>query len=131
MIAKDGEEIYQETPGICQEQVQKADRSLLSVKDIVRFAQEVDLEDVREVLDRQINYNYSIAREGMEHDWGANIGSILVKTYGDDVKILSKALAAAGSDARMSGCELPVVINSGSGNQELPCPCRSLFILST
>ena len=117
MISKDGEIIYREEAAACQEEMPKADRSLLSVKNIIQFAQEVNLEDVREVLDRQISYNYRIAREGMEHDWGANIGSILVKTYGDDVKIMSKAMAAAGSDARMSGCELPVVINSGSGNQ--------------
>lgn len=117
MIVKDGETVYQEEAAFCQEETPKADRSLLSVKNIIQFAQEVDLEDVREVLDRQITYNYRIAREGMEHDWGANIGSILVKTYGDDVKIMCKAMAAAGSDARMSGCELPVVINSGSGNQ--------------
>lgn len=117
MIVKDGETVYQEEAAFCREETPKADRSLLSVKNIIQFAQEVDLEDVREVLDRQITYNYRIAREGMEHDWGANIGSILVKTYGDDVKIMCKAMAAAGSDARMSGCELPVVINSGSGNQ--------------
>ena len=117
MIVKDGETVYQEEAAFCQEETPKADRSLLSVKNIIQFAQEVDLEDVREVLDRQITYNYRIAREGMEHDWGANIGSILVKTYGDDVKIMCKAMAGAGSDARMSGCELPVVINSGSGNQ--------------
>ena len=117
MIVKDGETVYQEEAAFCQEETPKADRSLLSVKNIIQFAQEVDLEDVREVLDRQITYNYRIAREGMEHDWGANIGSILVKTYGDDVKIMCKAMAAAGSDARMSGCGLPVVINSGSGNQ--------------
>ena len=117
LIARDGETIYREEAAVCQEETPKADRSLLSVKNIIQFAQEVNLDDVREVLDRQISYNYRIAREGMEHDWGANIGSILVKTYGDDVKIMSKAMAAAGSDARMSGCELPVVINSGSGNQ--------------
>ena len=117
LIEKDGETLYHEETAVCQEQEPQADRSLLSVKNIIQFAQEVNLEDVREVLDRQISYNYRIAREGMEHNWGANIGSILVKTYGDDVKIRCKALAAAGSDARMGGCELPVVINSGSGNQ--------------
>ncbi len=117
LIEKDGETLYHEEAAVCQEQEPQADRSLLSVKNIIQFAQEVNLEDVREVLYRQISYNYRIAQEGMEHNWGANIGSILVKTYGDDVKIRCKALAAAGSDARMGGCELPVVINSGSGNQ--------------
>lgn len=116
-IRRDGEMIYHEEAPVCEGEIQKADRGLLSICDIVRFAEEVDIADVKEVLDRQISYNYSIALEGLEHDWGANIGSTLVKTYGDDVKIMSKAMAAAGSDARMSGCELPVVINSGSGNQ--------------
>lgn len=118
-IMKDGEILYQEEAAACQEIVSehKADRDLLSVRGIVQFAGEVRLEDVKETLDRQICYNTRIAHEGMEHDWGANIGKILVRTYGDDVKIRCRAYAAAGSDARMSGCELPVVINSGSGNQ--------------
>ena len=118
-MSKDGEILYHEDLPVCQEQNMEktADRDLLSVKGIVQFAQEASLDDVRETLDRQISYNSRIAEEGIEHDWGANIGSILLKTYGDDVKIRSKAYAAAGSDARMGGCELPVVINSGSGNQ--------------
>lgn len=94
-----------------------ADRSLLNVKDILEFVELVDLEDVRELLERQMSYNMAIAREGMRGDYGANIGKILLKTYGDNVKIRAKAMAAAGSDARMSGCSLPVVIVSGSGNQ--------------
>lgn len=94
-----------------------ADRDLLNVRDILAFAEQTELEPVRELLDRQIAYNLKIAREGMEHDWGANIGSVLAGACGDDVRIMSRAMAAAGSDARMGGCELPVVINSGSGNQ--------------
>lgn len=94
-----------------------ADRSLLTIEDIVTFADEADLADVRELLERQIAYNYAIAEEGIANNWGANVGSVLLKTYGNDVKTRAKAMAAAGSDARMSGCELPVVINSGSGNQ--------------
>ena len=93
------------------------DRGLLNVKDICQFARIVEIDDVKEVLQRQIDYNMAIAKEGLEHDWGANIGKILLKTYGHDIKIKAKAYAAAGSDARMSGCELPVIINSGSGNQ--------------
>ena len=116
-IEKDGETLFKEKIPTCVEKKEEADRSLLSVKGIVDFAEAVQIEDVKEILDRQITYNYKIALEGLEHDWGANIGSILLKTYGDDVKIKCKAMAAAGSDARMSGCELPVVINSGSGNQ--------------
>ncbi len=97
--------------------VQMTDRSLLNLKDIVEFANTVDIDRVKDILDRQIEYNSAIAREGIENDWGANIGSVLLNVYGDDIKIRAKAMAAAGSDARMSGCELPVVINSGSGNQ--------------
>jgi L-cysteine desulfidase len=93
------------------------DRSLLNVKDIIEFADSVLIEDIRETLERQIQYNSAIARAGIENNYGANIGSVLLKTYGDDVKVRAKAMAAAASDARMSGCELPVIINSGSGNQ--------------
>ncbi len=95
-----------------------ADQSRLTVKDICEFADTVDIEDVREVLDRQIAYNMAIAQEGLARPYGANIGKVLLNIYGDtDVKTRAKAMAAAGSDARMNGCELPVVINSGSGNQ--------------
>ena len=115
-IEKDNQVIYQS--GVVASQDQSlTDRSLLNVKDIYEFACVVDIEDVKEILQRQIDYNYAIAKEGLEHDWGANIGSTLLKTYGDDIKIKAKAYAAAGSDARMSGCEMPVIINSGSGNQ--------------
>ena len=98
-------------------QAERTDRSLLTVEQIVEFADSVDIEDVREVLDRQIAYNTAIAEEGFQGNWGANIGSVLLKAYGDGVANRAKATAAAGSDARMSGCEKPVVINSGSGNQ--------------
>ena len=76
-----------------------------------------DLEDVREILDRQIEYNTAISQEGLRGDYGANIGRILLEEYGDSVENCLKAVAAAGSDARMNGCDLPVIINSGSGNQ--------------
>ena len=95
----------------------QADRSLLNVEDIVDFANTADLADVRETLERQIECNMAISREGLTGDWGANIGKVLLSTYGDDVKIRARAAAAAGSDARMNGCEMPVIINSGSGNQ--------------
>ena len=95
-----------------------ADKSTLTIEKIFAFAKEVDLADVREVLERQVRYNMAIAEEGLRGNYGANIGKVLLATYGDqDVKVRAKAMAAAGSDARMSGCELPVVINSGSGNQ--------------
>jgi len=93
------------------------DRSILNVKDIVTFAESVNLPEVKDLLQRQIDYNISIAKEGLKGDWGANIGSVLLETWGDDIKVRAKAMAAAGSDARMSGCELPVMIVSGSGNQ--------------
>lgn len=93
------------------------DRSILNMKDIYEFATIVKEEDVQDILERQIQYNTAIANEGLTHSWGANIGSTLLKYYGDDITIKARAFAAAGSDARMSGCELPVIINSGSGNQ--------------
>lgn len=93
------------------------EKSLLSIEGILDFANTVDLEDVRDVIQRQIDYNMAISREGLRGDYGANIGRVLLNNYGDDVKVRAKAYAAAGSDARMNGCELPVVIVSGSGNQ--------------
>lgn len=93
------------------------DRGCLSVESIVDFVNTMDTEDIRDMVQRQIDYNYAIAQEGMAHDWGANIGKVLREHYGDDIKIRARAMAAAGSDARMSGCEMPVIIVSGSGNQ--------------
>ncbi len=94
-----------------------ADRSLLTEEKIIEFADCLDPEDVRKVFGRQIECNMRIAEEGMKNSYGANIGKVLVSAYGKDVKIMARAMAAAASDARMNGCELPVVINSGSGNQ--------------
>ena len=94
-----------------------AGRDLLTIADILDFADSCDLDDIRPVLDTQIQYNTQISEEGLLGDYGANIGSTMLKFYGDDVRNRAIAKAAAGSDARMSGCELPVVINSGSGNQ--------------
>ncbi len=94
-----------------------ADRSCLNLKEIFDFANKVNIEDIKELLDRQISYNEAIAEEGLLGNYGANIGSTIWKYYEHNVKNRAMAKAAAGSDARMSGCELPVVINSGSGNQ--------------
>ena len=116
LMSKDDNILYQDGVAATKD-TSLADRSLLNVKDIYEFANIVDIEDVKEILDRQIEYNMNIAKEGLENNWGANIGSTLLKVYGDDVKTKAKAYAAAGSDARMSGCEMPVIINSGSGNQ--------------
>lgn len=93
------------------------DKSLLTIADICDFADTCDLEDIRPILDTQIQYNMAISQEGLRGDYGANVGSTMLKFYGDSVRNRAIAKAAAGSDARMSGCELPVVINSGSGNQ--------------
>ncbi len=89
----------------------------LSVEEIVNFADSVDISDIKDVLDRQINYNMAIAEEGLRVNFGANIGKVYLSAYAPDISIKAKAYAAAGSDARMNGCELPVIINSGSGNQ--------------
>jgi len=93
------------------------DKSVLKVADILEFANTVDLSLVSPLLDQQIDCNSAIAEEGLRSDWGANIGSTLLDNYPHDIKLEARAYAAAGSDARMSGCEMPVVILSGSGNQ--------------
>ena len=97
------------------------DRSCLSIEGIVDFAGSVDVEDVREVLERQIAYNMAIAEEGLWHSYGANIGKTVLRGRENDINYKMRAWAAAGSDARMNGCEMPVVINSGSGNQGITC----------
>lgn len=89
----------------------------ITIKEILDFANTVGIDDIKEILDKQIKYNMDIASEGITNNYGANIGKTLLLTYGDNVFIKARAYAAAGSDARMNGCERPVVINSGSGNQ--------------
>lgn len=116
LMEKDGEVLYEiAVEGEKEEGL--TDRNLLNMKDIWDFAMTVDVKDIKETLDRQIAYNTAIAEEGLRGDYGANIGSVLLDTYGDDIRTRAKAKAAAGSDARMNGCELLVIINSGSGNQ--------------
>lgn len=116
LIEKDGEVLHSiEVTG--EDESGHTDRSLLNIEDIVDFSNTVDIEDVREILARQIAYNTAISEEGLRGDYGANIGRVLLETYGDSILVRAKAKAAAGSDARMNGCELPVIINSGSGNQ--------------
>ncbi len=112
-VRRDGEILYENLP--CDKD--KADRNTLSVEDIIHFADEVNVMDVEETLERQIDYNMAIAEEGLKNCYGANVGKVLLRTYQPDIKITAKAYAAAASDARMNGCELPVIINSGSGNQ--------------
>ena len=94
------------------------DKSLLNLRDIYAFARELNLDDVRETLENQIRCNRAIAEEGLKNPWGAQVGrTILEGDNGDSLVNRARAWAAAGSDARMNGCPLPVVINSGSGNQ--------------
>lgn len=117
LIEKNDEKIFvKDENSKCQKE--NNNRDCLNVADIYEFANTVKIDDIKATIERQINYNSAIAKEGLENDYGANIGSVLLKT-GNDIAIKAKAMAAAGSDARMSGCELPVVINSGSGNQGL------------
>ncbi len=116
LIKKDGEVLFEREVNANNE---NAETSPLSIKGIIDFADNANLDDVKELLDRQINYNTAIAEEGLTGKYGASIGRTLLMSYGNTVHNRAKAWAAAGSDARMSGCELPVVINSGSGNQGL------------
>lgn len=97
------------------------DRNLLNMEDIWDFAMTCEIEDVRAILDHQIDCNMAIAKEGLTHPYGACIGQVMLDAYGNEIRNRASAMAAAGSDARMSGCELPVVINSGSGNQGITC----------
>lgn len=115
-IQRDGETLFEKA--VNEDGAQDGpDYGLLTIERIYDFAVTADLEDVREILDRQIEYNTAISQEGLRGDYGANIGRILLEEYGDSVENRLKAVAAAGSDARMNGCDLPVIINSGSGNQ--------------
>lgn len=116
LIEKNGK-ILQEAEVAADSDEGLTDRSLLCMEDIWDFAQTVDIDDIRDILDRQIEYNTAIAEEGIRGNYGANIGSVLLSTDSQSLHVRAKAMAAAGSDARMNGCELPVVINSGSGNQ--------------
>ncbi|MCI6139997.1 MAG: L-serine ammonia-lyase, iron-sulfur-dependent, subunit alpha [Clostridiaceae bacterium] len=116
LIEKDGSILRQvEVKGEAEDGL--TDRSLLNMEDIWDFANTVDIADVKGILDRQIECNMAIAEEGLKGDYGANIGKVLIAMSEDNVQTKAKAMAAAGSDARMNGCELPVIINSGSGNQ--------------
>ena len=89
----------------------------LNMKDIWDYINHVELVDIKDILDRQIAYNMAIAEEGLQADYGANIGKVILSSDANSLKARAAAMAAAGSDARMNGCELPVIINSGSGNQ--------------
>ncbi len=95
----------------------KADRSLLSIDNIKKFADEIEISAIKHFYDRQIQCNMDIAYEGMSGNYGLGIGRIIRQQYAEGVITRMKAFAAAASEARMGGCDMPVIINSGSGNQ--------------
>lgn len=116
LIEKDGKVLMEKSlDGDSGEQM--TDRSVLNLADILEFANTVDTARLAPMLDVQIQYNTAIAEEGLRGNWGSNLGSLLLDTFGNDIRTEARAWAAAGSDARMSGCEMPVCIVSGSGNQ--------------
>lgn len=118
LIERDGEVLYEKSPDAPADapDADEPDYSLLTVSDICDFAATCELSDVAPILRRQVELNSAISDEGLQNDYGANIGKVLL-TLGDDLRTRAKARAAAASDARMNGCEMPVVICSGSGNQ--------------
>jgi len=117
-VSKNGEDWTTEFFCAMQEEEPKqTDRSVLNVKDIITYANEIPLDTLRHLLDRQITMNVAIAEEGLKGNYGANIGRVLYRGGEASLRDRARAYAAAGSDARMSGCEMPVCIISGSGNQ--------------
>lgn len=121
-VERNGEVVYNAENGdeefsVHGEKTELADRSVLSVKGIVEFIKTTDVKDLEKTVGKQIEYNVAIGNEGLKNDYGASVGKVLLSSFGNDVHTRAKAFAAAGSDARMNGCSLPVVIVSGSGNQ--------------
>ena len=120
LIKLDGRIIFEnapqkiETPETSNSNVE---RNLMTLAGIIDYANELNINDVKEILDRQIEANSKISQEGLDNKWGARVGKTILENWGSDVRSRACARAAAGSDARMSGCPLPVIINSGSGNQ--------------
>jgi L-cysteine desulfidase len=114
LVKRDDEVLFERPP---QAEIKKTDRAFLSVEKIFEYAGSVEIEEIKATLDRQIAYNTAIAEEGLKRDYGANVGKVILRSYQPEVAVKAKAYAAAASDARMNGCELPVIINSGSGNQ--------------
>jgi len=119
-LEKDDEILF-ESKIRCESDEGFTDRSALSGEAIWRYITQADINDIKPIIKRQIEYNTAIAEEGLRGEYGASIGKVILNAYGDNVRDRAKAMAAAGSDARMNGCELPVIINSGSGNQGITC----------
>ena len=126
LIEKDNEVLYLNEKKI-ETAYANIDKSVLNIKDILEFADTVNIDDVKHILDRQIHYNLAIAHEGIKGDYGANIGKTILKYAQNDIITRCKAMAAAGSDARMNGCDMPVVIVSGSGNQGITCSVPVIY----
>lgn len=115
-LEKNGQ-IMLDLPALEASEDHLTDKSCLNIEDIVAFADCLDVEDIRETVGQQVKMNMALAEEGLSKNWGANIGSVLLRHQGDILSKRAAAYAAAGSDARMSGCEMPAMILSGSGNQ--------------
>ena len=116
-IERDSVLLYEHEPEESDKPSHEADRSMMKLCTILEYADSLRIEDVAEILGRQVEYNTRISQEGLDNKWGACVGKTIIETWGNDVRSCACARAAAGSDARMSGCPMPVIINSGSGNQ--------------
>lgn len=114
-IVKNGNVVFEQKE--LESAVKSKGKELLNVKDIIAFADKVEIDDIKDILNQQIELNTRIADEGLKHKYGTEVGRTLLESYGSDIRTRARARSAAGSDARMSGCALPVIINSGSGNQ--------------
>ncbi len=117
LVEKDGQVLYEKPEGYEEGDAAGPDKSLLNIRDIYEFAKTCDTEDVKEYICRQIECNSAISKEGLTNDWGASVGKSVLEFKGGSLRWKAIAAAAAGSDARMGGCALPVIIVSGSGNQ--------------
>ena len=118
LIEKNGEVLHQAEDIVTAD---AGDKSKLNLKDIMEFAETCDLNDVDDLISKQIEYNTAISNEGLTNGWGTEVGRILMESGSGSVSTRASARAAAGSDARMNGCAMPVVINAGSGNQGITC----------
>lgn len=115
-IMKNGEALLKR-PIVAQSEDNSSDRSCLNLRDIIAYADRIEIAEVQDLLDMQINYNMTISKEGLQHHYGADIGKILLRENESDVKTAAKAYAVSASEARLNGCDLPVAILCGSGNQ--------------
>ena len=118
-IEKDGKLVFvaEKSSASTKSEAPKGDRTKMTLQGIIEYANNVNLSEVKGILEKQVRFNSAISQEGLDNPWGARVGKTLLENWSDDVKCSACARAAAGSDARMSGCPLPVIINSGSGNQ--------------